>query len=316
MKKLRLYAFGSTFFLVLGTGLLGACGDDTVVSITDGGFDGSTTRDSSTSDAPVDTDTGPTVKDSGRDVDAAPPKPRTVAEFAAEIESTLCSSLTRCCFNNGNVPDGGAVDGGTYNGAACRDLFRGLGFEFSNIGLDKVDAGAVVSIDQTKVQQCLTSINALKCGLESAELVAARSVCFDALVGTKAANAACTVSIECGKGLYCDTSVNGGTCTAVKAQGGPCGFVNSGNEEADSYVAEEACSWRRSGDSKLHCSSYDFAGEVYKPRDQWTCEPAVNAGDGCNSTVWCKDSICEFPTYICKSPVQYFSAYCGRVVTP
>ncbi len=311
MKKLRLYAFGSTFLFVLGTGLLGACGDDTVVSITDAGFDGST---DATSDAPVIPDGS---VDSGRDADASTiPTPRSATELARAIESTLCGSLTRCCFDNGNVPDGGAVDGGTYNGAACRDLFRGLGFEFSSIGIDKVDAGAVIGIDEAKAAQCLSSINALKCSLESPELVAARTLCFDALVGKKTANAACTASVECGKGLYCDTSVNGGTCTALKPQGGPCGFVNTGNEEADSYVAEEACSWRRSGDTQLHCESYDYNAAAYKPRNEWTCQPAVNAGQGCNSTVWCKDSICEFPSYVCESPNQYFSYYCGRVITP
>lgn len=311
MKKLRLYAFGSTFMFVLGTSLLGACGDDTVVSITDAGSDGNTSTDGSTTDAP----NGDGSVDSGRDADSAPP-PKNAAELAVQMESVLCGSLTRCCFNNGNVADGGAVDGGTYNGAACRDLFRGLGFEFSTIGLDKIDAGGVVAIDQAKAAQCLSSISALKCSLESPELVATRTACFDALVGTKAANAACTASVECGKGLYCDTSVNGGTCTALKPQGGPCGFVDTGNEEADSYVAEEACSWRRSGDTKLHCASYDYGAAVYKPRNQWTCEPAVNVGDGCNSTVWCKDSICEFPSFVCETPNQYFSYYCGRVVTP
>lgn len=304
MTKLRSLALASLAFSAALSAFVIACGDDTGLAGPD--LDGGT-------DATTTVDTGPGPGDGGgtdAKPDVAPPKD--VNEFKLQVAAALCSSLARCCFGNANVPDGGAVDGGTYNGSKCEDLYRDIGFEFSSTGASFVDGGEAV-VDDAKSVACLTTVANLSCSLTGAEMSAARKTCFEALVGKGATGTKCEAAIECAAGNFCDP--DGGTCAPLRGDGGACAIFNTGNDEVDSVRSEEACSWRGSGDTQLRCDSYDWTNFVYRPRGEWRCQPQVQQDAGCNSTVWCKDAICDpFDGYYCKSPVEIFTNYCGRVL--
>ncbi|MBX3225444.1 MAG: hypothetical protein KF795_33370 [Labilithrix sp.] len=305
MKKLRVFAVTGLASMVGFAAFIAACGDDDLI-VTDGGPDGQ-----------ADTAPDGTADDGGTDAPSdARPDVVTVPDFVAEIEGALCGSLTRCCFGSATVPDGGAVDGGTYNGGKCLGLVRNLGFEFSSVGAEYVDAGTV-EIDSAKATACSNQLKALACNLTGQQLAATRKVCFEAFVGKRTAGQSCAQSIECQPGQLCDP--DGGTCAPLRGDGGSCHVYVSDppNDIIDSVKDEEACSTRGSGDTKLRCASYDFDLGDYLPRAQWTCQPQVEFDAGCNSTVWCKDSVCDpFEGYYCKSPVPYFDNYCPNVLDP
>jgi hypothetical protein len=340
MKNLRLFVFASTS-LVLGAAIvLVACGgDDSAVTVTpDGGAD--TGRDGTTTDTGGG-DTG--VTDAGTDVaniDAG----LKLETFADTIAENLCNTLTRCCFNNASVADGGAVDGGTFDRSKCVDLYSALGFESSLLGSEALTKGNV-TLDQAKGADCIAKLKVLSCSLTGTELKTARAACFGALSGKLATNQPCRASLECAPGNFCLPDLDGGAadagpdaggstvigkCAGLRGSGGNCSIVDTTGPCAgdptcvynqsvlDSNPAEEACSSRGGGDTNLHCNSWDAVGGVYRTRDQWTCQATIANDAGCNSTVWCSDGVCD-PTdnYVCKSPVTYFTpASCNTFVNP
>lgn len=334
MKNLRLVAFLGGSFFVSSALVLAACSsDDTVVTVTpDSGTDAGPGKDTGTPDTNVP-DTN--VPDTNPPFDAGL-KPET---FANTVANALCNALTRCCFGQTNVPEGGALDGGgTFDRPECIALYTDLGFENSLVGEDAITKGNV-TLDQAKGKECIDKINALTCNLTGAELKTARAACFGALAGKLAAGQPCRASLECAPGNFClpdgDAGViDGGAldaggsqvigkCAALRGQGGNCSIVETGasgsNEEIDDSIrGEEACSYRGGGDTNLRCDSYDFVNGVYRARADWKCAPMVGASAGCNTTVWCSDGICD-PTsgFVCKSPVDYFTqASCGAHTNP
>lgn len=338
MKNFRLFVFISSSLTLSAAFVLAACSsDDNVVTVTpdSGGSDtGPGGRDGN-----VDTDSGG-EKDAGTDTGSNTDAGLKLDTFAGTVANALCNTLTKCCFGSANVPDGGAVDGGNFNRGKCLDLYSDLGFENSLIGSDVITLGNV-TLDQTKGADCLAKINALTCDLTGANLKAARAACFGALSGKLAANQPCRSSLECAPGNFCLPDADagagdGGTpvigkCAALRGSGGNCSIVDTtggcaggdtqcvyDNSINDSNLAEDACSYRGGGDTNLRCSSYDSANDVYRSRDQWTCQATVANDTGCNSTVWCSDGICD-PTanYVCKSPAKYFTpASCNTFVMP
>ena len=325
MNRLRLLVFTSTSVLSLGGLILGACSsDDTIVPGTDSGdLDAGGGKDSPTANqdgnVPTDApdDRGPDVKTVG-DAGLNP------QNFFGLVASKICGSLARCCYGNANVADGGAVDGGTFAGGRCGDLYRRIGFEGSSSGIE-VSLLANVEIDQAKAVACLDKLDALACSQTGATLQDARAACFDAVKGKLAANTPCRATIECGPALFCNPpspdagSADGGiagTCTPLRAQGQNCSIHERGNDDEESQLNEVACSYRGGGAPQLRCDSYDFVAQAYRPRSQWTCQPTVANGQGCNTSVWCKEGVCNPDNnYTCQSPLPYFNQYvCGGFI--
>lgn len=315
MRNVRLYLVTAALTTTTAAALLLACGDDVDVSTdVDGGVPEAGV------DATADADTGAPPADAGVDAPVIP-----VLDYAGLVADGLCSSLTRCCFGDANLADGGAVDGGDgttrhYDAAQCRTLYRSLGFEYSNIGADQADAGVVV--DPVKAQACLDQVKALPCDLPGDKLEEVRASCFEAVVGQRKIGEPCHGSVECAKGAFCDVSGSDGgplgTCAALRGQGQSCGVVNTGNISTDSESAEEACSWRGGGDTNLRCASYEADGGAYiQDYAQWTCQPTVALGEICNTTVSCEKGICDIDqNYICASPVNYFGRICQAFTKP
>ena len=324
MKHLRLFFFVSTTALGLA-GALVACGDgDTVI-----------TDDAGTDAAPPDVtqpdgSDGADAADSGADVivDAG----LKVETYAEQIADTICNALTRCCFGNANVPEGGTVDAGdagagTFDRGECLNLYSRLGFESSNFGLAIAQGNVVVN--QAKGAECIAKINGMMCDLTGASLKEIRSACFLALEGQLKNGDACRTSLECSAGLFCLPGDGGagdggvvGTCEPLRTAGQNCSIQDTGDPAVDSTTSEIACSWRGGGDTNLRCASYDAVTGAYKEdRSQWTCEPAVANGAICNTTVSCADGICDpgenFDKYTCEPVLTYFNKFsCSAHIEP
>jgi hypothetical protein len=312
MKKLRSFVLVSIPTLLFGAVLVLACGEEETVTLEPG-------RDARADTSPVQPDGGGGTDadlDAGLKADVV--TPQTVAEFALQVDNQLCGALTRCCFGNGSLAPDAAVDGGRYDRAECSRIYRNIGFEFSSTGVNLVDGGEAL-IDKTRAAECLAEIQLISCNLSGPDMTRIRAKCFESIVGTRTSGQPCEAAIECGKGLFCDQ--DGGVCAPLRGDGGPCSIYDTGDASAalelDSVRSEEACSWRGSGDTKLRCGSYDGGSAEYVPRSEWRCQPQVGLDQACNSTVWCKDSICDINQgYVCKSPVTIFTTYCPRVVAP
>ncbi|MBX3264004.1 MAG: hypothetical protein KF782_30300 [Labilithrix sp.] len=309
------------------TGALVACSsDDSIITINDDGG----TADAAQPDADVP-DTTPPV-DSGPDVADAGLK---VETYATQLAETMCNALTRCCFGNANVPDGGVVDGGddvgtgAFDRAECASLYARLGFENANVGLGTTTQNVVVN--QAKGADCIAKIDTLMCNLDGPSLKTIRAACFEALEGQLQNGAACKTSLECASGLFCLPGDGGvvdadggsnGTCVPLRTAGQPCSIQNTGSDESDSTASEIACSWRGGGDTNLRCASYDATTGLYKAdRAEWTCEPTVANGEICNTTVSCANGICDpgedFDKFTCEPVLAYFNKYsCAAHVDP
>jgi hypothetical protein len=258
----------------------------------------------------------------------------TTQNFFRRVAEEVCGALTQCCFGKTDVPDGGAVDGGTYNAGKCIGTYRRIGFEGSNFGVDAI-LPSNVDIDQVKGKECLDKLDKLVCNLPGATLQDVRAACFGAIKGKLTAGQDCRSSMECSTGLFCnpvgatpdggavDAGPDGGLggaiigkCIVLRTVGQSCNIYDTGDPDFDSQTNEDACSNRQSGTPPLRCDSYDFGAQAYKPRNQWTCQPPVANGQGCNTTVWCKDGICNPDNgYKCESPLLYFNgAACNSVV--
>lgn len=345
MKNMRFFLLASISSLSCAAIFLAACSDDDT-AVTVNPPDGGQSETGGKTDSGGETDGGdePDAK-ADANVDANVDAGLKLDTFADTVANALCNTLTKCCFGNANVADGGAVDGGTFNRGRCVDIYSDLGFENSLLGNTPVTLGNV-TLDQAKGADCLAKLNALSCSLTGAELKTARAACFGALSGKVAANQPCRASLECAPGHFCLPDADAGAadaglpdagtavigkCAPLRGAGGNCSIVDTtggcaggdtqcvyDNSINDSNVAEEACSYRGGGDTVLRCSSYDAVNDVYRARGDWKCEAPVANESGCNSTVWCADGICD-PTagFLCKSPATYFTPdSCKAFVNP
>lgn len=342
MNSFRLFVFSSGTILAATAMSLVACSDDTSVEVSvapdsgidaapstdDAGMDGSPSVVDSGADDGSAEDGGETpdgALDSGNegDLDAG----LTVDIYADNLADVFCGSISRCCFGDPNGPDGGQVDGGTYDRANCESVMRMYGFDRSNEGLATADPTRL-TLNQKRAVDCLKKVEQVSCQLSGAELRAAHLSCFAAIRGTVQNGSDCTHSIECAAG-YCKPknpttpawTVNGGTCAPLAAVGDNCGSqfdtaaTDPNNVETDDVYASSICSTRGSTDTNLYCKSYDYAQDTYLARSDWKCTQSdANVGDWCSTTAWCKTGICDLSTYKCQDPFALLGTACGLLV--
>jgi hypothetical protein len=242
--------------------------------------------------------------------DSAPPFDGGTVAFDELLATEQCKTLARCCYGTPTPADGGA-DGGTFDLAACVAAFRNSGFELSNAGGALTDAGTVV-FDQVKATDCINKVKNLTCNLPGAEYTAARAACFGVFSGKFTAGHACAASVECQPGLYCSGMFDGGagTCATIKPVGGACGA----NPDTQLTEYEDSCSYRGSGGTGAYCKIYDFVGGVDIAPANWKCAAAEDAGAGCFTGNWCKDSICDINSGVCTTPDKLYDTACGLYV--
>lgn len=323
MKSLRVFTLAAGSVALAFASFVVACSSDDTVATVDAGPD-SSTPETSRPDADVE-DGG--VQDAKADA-PTPDAGLKLDSYANEVANALCDALTKCCFGQTNVPEGGAVDGGTFDRPECVALFKEAGFDSSLYHSAALTAGNV-TLDQAKGAECLTKIRGMDCNITGANFKAIRSTCFAAVTGKLAANQPCRASIECAPGHYCspdqpDAAPTGvgttvyGKCAPLKASGQNCSIMETSQGNfLDGLYGDEACSYRSGGD--LHCDNWDDVNNDFAPRNQWTCAAGAANGEPCNASVWCADGLCDVASgaFTCKSPHQFFSGdQCAAHVNP
>ncbi len=124
-------------------------------------------------------------------------------EFLDAYYVVLCDYLKRCA---------GIDVEASYTWNYCTDNRADLVAAF---GLDQ----ARVNIDSSEAQRCLTNARRDECNFNPLDPVG----CEHVIVGTVAADGACTTSVECLPDLYCDqTSMCPGKCAPRAALGENC----------------------------------------------------------------------------------------------
>ena len=120
------------------------------------------------------------------------------------------------------------------------------------------------------------------------------------------------------RGIHLHTT---GKCEALRGDDAGCGDFT-----ADNGVANEACSWRGSGDTNRYCEFYDFNADDVLPQDQWRCRTARPNNESCISSLWCGEGLCDDrndldmsgdPDFVCRTPISYFppnTDYCNPYV--
>jgi len=316
MKHFRfaVVALGSS--IAVAGALLACTSDDTVVTSDDAGVDTGTNIDSGfDTSTDAGTDTGP--EDAGADVliDAG----LTFESFRSKLAEVVCKSTARCCFGNPDLADGAAVDGGFYDQDRCRQAAYAGGFEGSLL-FDE-DAGAPLILNQAQALECLAKLESISCSLGRAEFVATRAACFNSVRGTATVGAACSTGVDCAPGSFCNRAT--GKCEALRGEDAPCGDFT-----ANDGIANEACSWRSSGDTDRFCDSWDFDKADYRPQAEWRCRSARSNGSRCVNSIWCSDGLCDDRNdvdgngeidNVCRSPITYFPRdpnFCGALVKP
>jgi hypothetical protein len=301
MNKLRLLALTSAGLLVSAGFLVGACSDDD--TSVNPPVDGGSTETSTPEGGPVDG--GPDAFDSGF----------VLTTFPKDIGDALCGSLARCCFGDANLPEGGAVDGGTFNRPKCESFYRDFGFELSNQGQDLLDGGNV-ELDHVKAADCAARLTELSCDLSAADYQAARASCFGAFRGKLTAGA-CKGHMECAPGFFCKSPLGSdagaGTCTALRPAGSSCGDFGDEN----SVDPTPACSWRGSGDTSRYCAFANVDAGVLLPQADWKCSDALPNGSDCANSTWCASGICadrDPNKYKCVTPSNFFASSCESYI--
>jgi hypothetical protein len=322
---LRLALFSASS-LAIGTAVLIACSSDDNV-ITNNGTPDSSTPDNDSSTPTFDSGGSP---DAGGD--ASPVSvPITLDNFAQLAAEVHCKSLARCCFGNANLDGGARVDGGAgvdagYDQASCIANYRATGFASSNPP-GGVDAGPLfVKLDQTAAASCLAKIAALSCGeLSAADYKAARDTCHQVITGVGDAGAFCDDSVQCRTGHFCDKSLGGdaGKCDVLRGLDASCGDTTDPLLTPDNAAqfAEEACSYRGSGDTGNHCEFYDFLANDFAPQGEWKCAGGRANAEDCANTAWCQSAVCYAPTDndtpTCLASEPYFNQdTCAIYVSP
>jgi hypothetical protein len=270
----------------------------------EGGPDG--TSDAPHADGPVPdvqvNDVQGDVKDSGvADVDSS----AAIPPFLTEVATALCGKLKACCTT--------VVDSGTFATASCVAAVTQAGYGGTALGAAPLLEAGVLTYDPTAATACLSDIAAIDCTgnvITTQQQIAILTDCTQAVHGTGASGSNCLESIQCATGMFCDMPQDAGTiqppgtCKPLRSDGGTCGdfgdiptpACTGGGSSApcDYGLSEEACSYRRTGNTGLRCNNADpTTGNTVQPISSWTCAPADPVGGGCNQNQDCVSQLCD-----------------------
>jgi hypothetical protein len=177
--------------------------------------------------------------------------------------------------------------------------------------------------------------------MTSQQHIAIITDCTAAVTGNFAAGTTCSDSIECASGQFCNTAFDSGVgkCAPLRGDGGACGDFGdipttacATSQLCDYGLSEEACSYRRTGNTGLRCNNADpsTGGPIDGGPAAWTCMPAGGLDAGCNYNQDCTSTLCDpgppgFPyvatdgavvtggtTYLCVNSITFaYANGCG-----
>jgi hypothetical protein len=220
--------------------------------------------------------------------------------FPGKVADAFCDRIQACC----------AVPSASFNLAKCRSsILAGVGFGILN-ETSLLDGGHVV-LSAATAQTCINRLLAIDCAVNSITTQQATGIfgnCFSALQGTLDAGASCSGTIECAPGEFCFPLDGGvgpaGTCMPLRTAGQPCGDFGGSDLGAKTATADNACSYRSSGNTGLFCDFADLTtpAEPYLPASAWKCTPQVPLDGGCYTDLECKTFVCATDSpYPCVS---------------
>jgi hypothetical protein len=223
-------------------------------------------------DSPADGGTADAPVDSPPD---APLDAPAMADFIPAVVRTFCARISSCCLNPSTFDNAKCF--AVLNNPNSGDLLGLPAFEPST------DGGAA-TYNPATAADCLSRAAALSCGLvPTAQVKALESVCYGAFTGTRAIGAAgCKSSIDCVTGAFCDLTVDGGACAALKGANQPCSDPNSLD-----------CSYLGIGNPANFCNFPADGGAS-------TCQPKLGPDASCNANNDCIDNNC---TGVCDDNV-------------
>ncbi len=206
----------------------------------------------------------------GGDADGKATTGRTSSAAAEDFPSlevgAICSLAAGCCSASALLLDAAVCQGSYPEG------FQG---ELRGVTPEILASGNVIHHAAAEAD-CLARIQALGCAdLGGPSFRGAIAACYSVYTGALAAGDACSASIECQPGNFC----NAGTCAPLRPPGAPC---------ADS----DECSYRGRG------NVCDVNG---------VCASKAADGEGCASSSDCSSALCDGGTCV-PSIVDPFSA--------
>jgi|GEM_PF-5690453 len=288
LRKKLTFVAGMLAAAGASTGLLLACSDDSAVTtdggVSEGGIVEGGGGDTSTPDG--DTDTG--TKDAGPDVVVV--EAGTLAEFITQNAKATCARYKDCC-----APGAGAA----FDVAKCEADFAAFGWNQSlaTVTTAGVADGGNLAFDPAAASQCLTAVRNMTCkNTPAAEYKNAWQKCLAAVKGTVAIGGACKSNVECATTAWCDPDNNGGTCTALKANGDACQVRGLGGVE---------CSYRSAGNSQ--CLDPNATGTS-------TCQAPLANGEDCSFDWDCQSGACNVvnngAAFQCDDEVDFLYGIC------
>jgi hypothetical protein len=249
----------------------------------DGSTDGSTTT---AIDGSTDAGDGSLADGEAGAIDPA------LLAFPNQLATAFCGKLAACCLG---------LDAGAFDTPGCIATETVQGYSASLVGSAGLIDSGLLTLNATKALACLNDIAAIDCGaniLTTQGQIALLDDCTAAVVGVLAVGAPCVTSIECATNEFCKTPTDGGTqglCAPLAGDGGSCAF---GNEQFG--LSEEACSFRRSGNTDLRCANADLnTGDPFDAATGFVCAPADTLNGGCNFNQDCVTQICDQTSFTC-----------------
>jgi hypothetical protein len=212
--------------------------------------------------------------------------------FPGQVAQALCQKLAECCLG---------TDASAFDMNGCVTSVTPVGYSGTFLGsVDYINSDAgILAFNPMAAQACLQDIGSIDCTanlLTSQVQVSILNDCVGAIYGTLGAGASCTDTIECGINMYCDLPLDAGTtgtCQPLVGNGGSC-YFGSQNPSENFGQSEEACSYRRTGNSGLRCNNAQLDGNPLDGgSNTWTCMQAAPVGSGCNFNQDCLSRLCD-----------------------
>jgi hypothetical protein len=258
---------------------------------TDGAADAKATdatTDGSTIDGSTDAGDG-SVTDAEAGIDPA------LLAFPTQLATAFCAKLAACCAG---------LDAGVFDPAGCVATETPQGYSASLAGSAGFLDSGLLTLNATKAQACLADIAAVDCSaniLTTQGQISILNDCTEAIVGVLGVGSPCITSIECATNEYCETDGGPqGQCMPLSGDGGSCAFTNG-----NFGVSEEACSFRRSGNTDLRCANADLNTGTAFDASTWVCGPVDSLGGGCNFNQDCVTQICDRTSFTCANSVPF-----------
>ena len=149
--------------------------------------------------------------------------------YQQQYAQAFCQATLHCCDN---------FDAGAYDLNACQAANQTVGWENTLPPQNSIFTRGNLAFDQEAGAGCLAALGTVPCtALTATENSSIINACASVIHGTiPVGSFGCGSSWECAPGAFCDSTMDGGLCTALVAQGAACGN-KAPNDEMCAYLS-------------------------------------------------------------------------------